>query len=38
MLEANITGEQYEGKLHVRFDEGYSELRNEQTETIYIPK
>ena len=38
MLTTKITGEPCEGKLHARFDEGYSEIRKEQTETRDIPK
>jgi len=36
MLTMKIAGEPYEGKLHVRFDEGYSEIRkNKQKRETY---
>jgi len=30
MLATNITGEPYEGKLHVRFDEGILKCENKE--------
>jgi hypothetical protein len=30
MLATKIAGEPYEGKLHVRFDEGYSEIKEKE--------